>query len=227
MTKSLGSVGVPFNLENYMSKISVPVVKAKEAIEFETDDLPEHVFIEALRLGLKTFLNRGMDKIQTKDLEGEELEEAKAAVMKRAEDNAESIRKGTVRIMGAKADKVSGKVMVEARRLAKALVKENMKAQGIKVSYVEAKEITAAANAFLASGEPEAQEIMEQAKTAVEAREQKGASKTTALGKIVGSIKISDSKKAKADKAKAEKKSQLSAAQAGRPRKRSETRADA
>jgi hypothetical protein len=40
-------------------------------------------------------------------------------------------------------------IMTEARRLAKNLIKDEMKRQGIRISYVEAKDITALANELL------------------------------------------------------------------------------
>lgn len=200
-----------------MATIRVPITKGKGWVEVNTDDpsdggdLPAGVFAEALLQGLKVIFNRGMTKI-TKEAYPVEAE-MKAAAMDKAAKTLEDVRAGKIRIMGAKADKVSGAVMTEARRLARNLVKDEMKRQGIKVSYVEASEITKAANALLAA-QPD---LVEQAKAALAEREKKGEKIKAAID--VASIPISSKKKAAADKKKAEAKEQLSAAKAGKTKK--------
>jgi hypothetical protein len=94
--------------------------------------------------------------------------------------------------------------MTEARRIARNLVKEELKRSGVKVSYVESSEITKAANALLAA-DPD---IIKQAEEEVEKR----AKKKVAID--VGSIPISQKKVKAAEARKADKT--LSAAKAGR-----------
>lgn len=180
----------------------VPVVKAKQPLEVSTGKLPENVYRAALDLGLKALLNRGMTKI-TKEAYPDP-EELKAEALKVAKQNLENMYAGKVRIVGgSKSDKVPGVVMTEARRIARTLVKEEMKRLQIKVSHVEAKEITKLANQLIAQ-EPW---IIAQATEEVEKR---GAKRI----KIdVTSIPISQKKVEAAKAAKAAKV--LSATQAG------------
>lgn len=198
-------------------ELIVPVVKAKQTLTFDTDKIPENVYAEALRLGLKELVNRGMTKL-TKAAFKDVQEDLAAAVMEVAQKNFDNILAGKIRIAGAKSDKASGKVMVEARRLAKAAVKEELKRQNIKVSYVSAKDLTEAANALIAS-DPS---FVEKAKVNVAETE---ATKNEALSSIVKSVKV-DEKLVKADaEKKAAAKAALSAAQAKIPAKRAQTTA--
>lgn len=132
--------------------LRIPVVKAKHYVEVKTgpDHLPEHVYREALALGLKQLVNRGQTKI-TKEAypDGEKL---RAAAMEKAEETLAAMYSGKIRVVGGKAaGKVPGVVMTEARRLARAAVKEALKQSGVRVSLVEASEITKAANALIAT----------------------------------------------------------------------------
>lgn len=210
-----------------MATLKIPVVKAKglasgDYLEINTDDpanggdLPANVYQEALIQGLKVILNRGTTKITKSTYPV--AEELKAAAMAKAQETLEAIRAGKIRIMGAKTDKASGKVMTEARRIAKNIIKDEMKRQGIKVSYVDAKDITAAANALL-SDQPE---IVEEAKKAIEAQEAKAkqVADMAISGKLKDMLPINTKKKEKAEKEKADAKAQLSAMQAGKTRTR-------
>lgn len=193
-------------------QLIVPVVKAKQNITFDTDSIPEAVYAEALRLGLKELTNRGMTKL-TKAAFRDDQEALSAAVMEVANKNYTNILEGKIRIAGAKSDKASGKVMVEARRLAKAAVKEELKRQNIKVSYVSAKDLTEAANALIASDPT----FVEKAKVNVAETE---STKNEALSNIVKSVKVDDTLKARDEEKKAAAKAALSATQAKIPSKR-------
>jgi hypothetical protein len=189
--------------EEVSTPFYVPVTKAKTTLEVHTGKLPEHVYRAALDLGLKALLNRGNTKF-TKEAYPDP-EELKAAALAKAEETLEAMYQGRIRVPGGKgsSDKVPGVVMTEARRIARALVKEEMKRTGIKVSHVEAKEITKLANALIAS-EPS---IVEQATEEVEKR---GAKRI----KIdVSAIPISQKKVQALEAKKAEKA--ISAKQAG------------
>lgn len=197
-----------------MPTIIVPVVKGKATMEIETDPskLPDAVYAEALALGLKELVNRGMSKVTAAAFPNEE--ERKAEAMRIASENVEKIYKGDIKFSGPKAAKTSGVVMTEARRLAKALVKDGLKKAGIKISHVPAKEITAAANQLLAA-DPS---ILETAKANVEAR-----SKTEIKIDVASLVKVDPALVAKAEEKKSSAKAagQLSAKQAGKtaPRK--------
>lgn len=131
-----------------MPTINVPVTKSKGVVEIDTDAIPTEVYAEALALGLKTLVNRGTSKI-TKTTYPEEAELAAAAQAK-AEEQVKAIMSGNIKFSGSKAkSKLGGAVMTEARRLAKNLVKDAMKAKKIKISTVPASEITRAANHIL------------------------------------------------------------------------------
>jgi hypothetical protein len=193
-----------------MAEISVAITKGKANVTFQTDDLPEHVYAAALALGLKELANKGMSKI-TKALYADP-EELKAAAMAKAAENVEAINAGTIKIPGQKAaSKVSGAVMTEARRIARNMVKDAIKANGGKVSHVEARDITAAANALLASEEGAG--IVTQATANLAER-----AKVPVSLAIISAIPISE-KKVKAAEAK-KAKDQLSAKQAGKVKPR-------
>lgn len=150
--------------------LKIPV-KGGGMVEINTRELPNNVYAAALALGLKDLANRGMTKITTKGLEGDELAKAKAAAQAKAEKNVADLKAGKLpRIAGQKADsgKIPGVVMTEARRLARNLIKDEIKASGGKVSHYSAKEITEAANAYLAS--EEGKSLIEEAKQAVAKR---------------------------------------------------------
>jgi len=184
--------------------LKIPVVKGKTYLEINTGDLPIHVYREALVQGLKTLLNRGQTKI-TKEAYPDP-EDLKAKAMEVAQDTLENMYQGKIRVMGgaAKSDKVPREVMTEARRIARNLVKEELKRSGVKVSYVESSEITKAANALLAA-DPD---IVKQAEEEVEKR----AAKKVKID--VASIPISQKKVKAAEDRKKDKT--LSAAKAGK-----------
>lgn len=192
-----------------MAKLQVPVSKGKGVVEFDTETLPDAVFREAMIQGLKVLLNRGMTKIVKGGYASEDAYHE--AAMAKAQENAANINAGKIRIMGAKADKASGKAMVEARRIARAMVKDELKKAGVKVSYIEASEITKAANALIAADPT----ILEKAKAAIAEREAEASQLGSALTDIAKAIPVSEKRKAKAEAEQAKAKA-LSAAQAGK-----------
>lgn len=195
-----------------MAILSIPVTKGKATVDIDTDGIPQDVYEYALAEGLKVLVNRGMSKITTKGLEGAELDKAKAAAMAKAQENVEAIKAGKVRKTGgAKKTGVSGAVNTEAMRLARNLIKDEMKRVGIKLAHVSASEITAAAKEYLAT-DPS---LIETAKANLEARQ-----KVDVGAKInLKSLLKEDPElvaKAEARKAKAKADAPLSAKQAGK-----------
>jgi hypothetical protein len=183
--------------------LNIPVVKAKGTIQIETGKLPEHVYREAMVLGLKVLVNRGQTTL-TKEAypQPSQLREAS---MERAEATLKAMYAGKIRVVGgAKSDKVPREVMTEARRIARNLVKAQLKQAGVKISYVESSEITKAANALLAA-DPS---ILEQAKEEVDNAQKKK------VEIDIASIPISQKKMKAAEAKKADKV--LSAKQAGK-----------
>lgn len=129
--------------------MSIAVTKSGNSVDVDTSKLPDDVYREALLQGLKVLINRGMSKVTKEALPDDAARKAEADHL--AGVNVEKLYSGDVKLTGAKAKsaKASGAVMTEARRLAKNLVKDAMKANGIKISHVAASEITKAANALL------------------------------------------------------------------------------
>jgi hypothetical protein len=199
-----------------MGILKVPVTKAKATLDIDTSELPDAVYQEALAQGLKIILNRGQTKI-TKETYPK-AEELQAAALAKAEETFANMKAGKIRIMGTKAEKTGGAVMTEARRLAKQVIKDEMKRQGIKVSYVEASEITKAANAYLTTDA--GKELIDRAKANLEAAQAKASATTDILAGIVNPSMVSEKKKAKIEDEKKKAKAALSATQAGKPRSR-------
>ena len=208
-----------------MATLNVPITKAGSSLSIDTDSLPEESFRAVVEAGLKALLNLGMSKILTKGLEGDQLSAAQAAALAKATENLDNLKAGKVKrgratAKDANGNKVSGPVMTEARRLAKEVVKNEIRAAGMKISHIEASVITKAANELIAA-DPS---FITKATENLEARSQV---KTT----INISTLVHESPKliAKAEKAKAERKTQLSAKQAGKvaPRKSRDAGANA
>jgi hypothetical protein len=190
-------------------RMKIPVVKAKgEFVEFDLATLPDHIYRAAIELGLKQMVNGGTTKI-TKSLYPKP-EELKAAAMAKAEERAEDIRQGKIRLSttgaAASAGKVDRDTMTEARRIAKGIIKTRMVKAGKKISHVDPSEITKAANALIAQNPA----IVEQARAEIERRQQ-----VDVGDDIVSSIAVSDKRVAKANKVKEDRKAEVSAAKAG------------
>jgi len=188
--------------------ISFALKNGAGVVEVDTTQLPDPVYREALMLGLKVLAERGMSKL-TKEAYPDEAER-KAAIKAKAEANVQDMYAGKVKLTGQKAaKKTSGAVMTEAMRLARNLVKDAMKQNGIKISHVKASEITAAAKALI---EADAS-IITKAEANLAAREA-----TPIMIDVKALIKTDPALVAKAEAAAAAKKKDkpLSAKQAGK-----------
>lgn len=203
-----------------MAKLQIPISKGVDTfIEVDTDELldpefPGGVFSddvvkEILFQGLKQVLNRGMSKLaSTKGLPEGKRAENNSALLNKATEQLEACRRGEIRVTGGKSkSKITGEVKNEAMRLARALVKQHLKAEGkVKVSHVPPKEITAAAKMVL-EGEHGAA-LIEMARASVEARvkEEEKITKGIDLSMLKADPKLvaaSEAKKASSKKAKA------------------------
>lgn len=191
------------------SIVKIAITKGGDTIEVDVNALPQDVFREAIMQGLKTILNRGMSKLKKTDQGTPE------AAMKIAQENLAKCMEGKIRFTAGgktKADKLDREVKTEALRLAKAIVKDAIKADGGKISHYSASDITTAAKAYLEDNP----ETIELAKENLERRK--------AAPVKVASIKIKADPKlvAKAEEANAKRKANkpLSAKQAGMPAKR-------
>lgn len=202
-----------------MATVQVPVTKSKGFVEIDPQSIPTEVWDAIVLEGLKAFVNKGMSKITTKGLEGEELSKAQAAAQAKAEENAKAILAGTIKLPGRKAkSKASGAVMTEARRLAKNFLKDEAKKQGIKVSYVAAKEWTAATKALLESDQGKA--FIDQAEKNIKARDEAPAASGISLAALIPGFDQASAKSAEATAKAKERGKQLSAKQAGMTAKR-------
>ena len=198
-----------------MAVLQIPVTKGKTTIDFDTDWIQsDDDYATILAEGLKVVLNRGTSKV-TKETYPDEAE-LKAKAMEIAMAQVEKVKAGTFKKASASKSKESGKVMAEARRIARGLVKDLMKEAGIKISHVKASEITKAANEMIA-GDPS---IVEQAKANIESAETAPKAKIDIKSLIKTDPELVAKAEAKAAKDKAERATQLSAKQAGKAKGR-------
>lgn len=198
-----------------MALLRVPVTKSKGGyVEIDTDAIPEAVFAEVVLQGLKVLANRGASKITKETYPNEE--ELKTAAVAQAEKQKAAILDGSIKLTGTKASasKVKGVVMTEARRLAREVVKDLMKKNGIKISHVKASEITAVANELIAQ-DPS---FFEKAEANIKAREDIQTTGINIRDLIKEDPKLVAADEAKKAKEKADKP--LSAKQAGKVKAR-------
>ena len=131
-----------------MAELQIPITKAKgQFVTIETDAIPADVYAEAMVQGLKVLLNRGTSKITSAHYP--DATERSAAAVEMAAKQLDLVMTSKIKFTGQKKAKTSGAVNTEAMRLARNLVKDEMKRQGIKISHVEASEITKAAKGLL------------------------------------------------------------------------------
>jgi len=202
-----------------MAILSIPITKAGTAMEINTDDFNENIYAEIFAAGLKVILNARQSAIKVKDVVGDELAKAQAAAIKIAEKNLADLVSGKARkTRDASAAKVPSAVITEARRLAKEVIKNEIRAAGMKISHVDASEITKLANELIARDNSyiaQAEANISARVTVIDPLEAK--SRLEALGGVTISAKKVEAEA----EAKAARKSQLSAKQAAKvaPRK--------
>jgi len=204
-----------------MAKILIPVTKAGKNMEVETDQVNQDLFEYCFKLGLKSLLNRGMTKV-TKELISDEAERQGEAFII-ASKNLEAIYANKIRMTGGvKAKAASGEVNTEAMRLARIIVKDELKAGGHKISHYAASEITTAAKELL-QNDPS---IVEEATANIAKRKEAKPKVAIDVSKIAVSAKkvaeaeakkIADKAKREAVKAGKGTDTPISAKQAGKP----------
>lgn len=197
-------------------KFRVPITKAGDKenpafLEITLSEIMDESFpgislVKLIADGLKVHLNSRMSKIT-----GEKTADSMAAAQEIAEANLANLREGKVNVVAAKEQKVPQAVRIEAERLAKAVVKAAIKAEGkVKVSHVPAKDITAAAKMLLAGDRGAG--IYEMAKNNIEAR----LAAEKALQIDVSAIKADPILKAKQEAEAAKKKKATADKKAGK-----------
>lgn len=185
--------------------LRVPITKAstKEEpsfVEVCWDDLPNDVCKEIMLQGMKTLLNRGMSKIT----DAKKDAGAREAAMEQAKTNLTNLYEGKIRMSAGVRTKITGAVKTEAMRLARIIIKDQLKSLGKKVSLIKAKDISEAATKFLESERGE--EVWTRAKANLEARAKEEASTKDALQDILVGITEDKELTAKAAKNKRPKK---------------------
>ena len=194
--------------------MEILITKAKRMLAVTPDMISEKMFEEVIYRGLADILNSGMSKITVKDLEGEELAKAQEAAFGKAEDNLKSLMDGKIKHKGARGgaskSKVSREVTTEAMRLARDIIKDQIRADGGKPSHYKASDISKWAKELLEADAT----YYEQAVATLEAR------KTTPIKISIAGLKPDPALVAKDEKKKAAAKpkagGQLSAKQAGK-----------
>ena len=197
-----------------MATHQIKITKADQTITVDDMEIPDEMMLNVIREGLKVCLNAKMTKITgLKDAEGEALDKLHADALEVANKNLAALKAGTYKFAGAKAKKAeSREVQNEAIRLARDIVRDLLRANGITISHVPAKDITTAAKNLIETDES----IMAQARENIAKRSEVPEHKIdlSALGLNTSALKA-ESEKAKAE-ATAKRKTSLSAAQAGR-----------
>jgi|SRR5215472_4937111 len=208
----VAAAAAPFNPQQFphiakeanVAIYEIQVTKGKATVLVDTDEIPTEMYEQALQLGLKHMINLGASKITKANYP--KPEELQAAAMAQAEVQIGLIKEGKIRGAAAKKDgKVPGKVMTEARRLARNLIKDEMKRQGIRVSHVETSEITKAVNQLLSEDDS----LIKQAEVNLAERE-----KVPVKIDVKALIKESPTKVAAAEAKKAKARAATSAKQA-------------
>lgn len=194
--------------------MEILITKAKKVLGVTVSALSDEMFQEIIYRGLSDILNSGMSKITTKDLEGVELDKAKDAAFAKAEDNLKTLMDSKVKHKGqrgsAKSSKHSREVTTEAMRLARDVIKDQIRADGGKPSHYKASDISKWAKELL---EADAS-YYDMANTNIENRKAKPIGISLAGLKADPALVAKDTER----KAKAKPKAagQLSAKQAGK-----------
>lgn len=203
-------------VEQEAKKLLTVTIRGKcGTLDVDTDMITDMETYEKIFLvGLETVINKvGMSKIAAglTKLSGAQLDAAKAAVLKQAQENLEAIYAGNLKGL-KKTAKASGAVQTEAMRLAKAQVKELLRSNGYKIGAFSAKEITDFAKEVLAANP----ELLKKAEANLEERKATPV-KGIDLRKMLGAMADNPDAKAKPKVPPKPKgaKAPLSAKQAG------------
>lgn len=134
--------------------LTIPITKAGKNIGFteeEFEALPKEAYHAIIAEGLKVFLNKGMSKITgLKDMDEEELEEAREAAYQIGLANKAALLEGKLkRSRSATGAKLSREETTFINNAAKALIKAAYKSAGKKLP-AKASAITQAAKDFVA-----------------------------------------------------------------------------
>ncbi len=181
--------------------LKIPVTKAGKGvvIEVNLDEIHADSYLEALQLGLKALMNRGMTDIHTTSLSGSELKKAQDLAFEQGLKNFENIKSGKIRRSpGTTKGKVPAKVMQIAMQIAKGIVKDGLKRDNIRIADVPSSEITAAAKELI----EENPSIVKEAEEELALREKR----TSKITLKKGAVKVDTKRKAAREAKEAERK---------------------
>lgn len=131
-----------------MSELHIAVTKGKGTVTVDTEKVPDAYYKAALAAGFKTIVNGGTTKITKETYPDEDERHAKALEV--AQQRVDDMMAGKLKLSArASTGATNSAVMTEARRIAKALVKDTLRASGAKVSHYSASDILTAANAVI------------------------------------------------------------------------------
>lgn len=187
-------------------RFKIKVAKAGQDVEIFWDELSNDVKMHIIEHGLGKVLNAATAKV-TKTTQPD-ADKLKAEAYNLAMKKLDSLKAGTIGRKKA-ASGASGKVMTEARRLAKIIIKAAIKEAGGKISDYEAKEITEAANEYI----KENPDVIKKAEASIASAE------AVAKGSKIDTskIKVSSTKVAAREKKNAEARKASADKAAGKP----------
>ncbi|MGI0083674.1 MAG: hypothetical protein ACREBQ_01185 [Nitrososphaerales archaeon] len=140
-----------------MAILMIPISKAGNyqlPVDTEDADLPVEMYIRALEEGFKVLLNARMSKVTgVTTLKGDELAKAHAKAKEIADENYSRLMAGTL-TKGRQKASANGEpreVMTEALRLAKEIVKNQIRKNGGRISKVPMSKQTEVAREILAT----------------------------------------------------------------------------
>lgn len=196
-------------------KIPVPKAKAEIELDYLDERLPSRYYIEAVKLGFKAIINGGTEMSKLTKATHPKEEELRAAALAVANKRCAEMLAGTLKL-GVQRGATKGEphaVMIEARRLARDIVKGIMKEKKIRQAAVSASQITQWANEVI-----EAQpDLIEVARQNIANRD-----KVSSITLLKSEIKEDPKKVAELEAEKAERKlvqGPLSAIQAGKAKR--------
>jgi len=140
-----------------MNVISVLIAKAGKDVALDVDisTLSDEMYALVMAEGLKSILNSRMSKVGPvtkleKEGKTEQLATEHALALKIAQDNLTKLLAGDIKAKSkaAKSD-LPREVQTEARRIAREIVKNQIRATGGKPSHYAVKDITLAADEFI------------------------------------------------------------------------------
>jgi len=149
-----------------MPTFQIRVTKAKTSLPMVWEELSPEVQQAMIIAGAEKLVNAATTKDTLKSFDGDELAMAQSALAN-ATKKLEALKRGELGKGRKAAGKVAGKVLAEARRLAKVVAKSNIKKEGKKISDYSPKAITDYANRILEA----TPSLIETAKANIEAQD--------------------------------------------------------